>query len=366
MTRSGISDVLPLSPLQEGLLFHAQYDDDQAPDVYAAQQVLELTGAVDPAAVRAAGQALLDRHPNLRACFRRRDGGAPIQIVPSDVELPWAEADLSAYDENGREAAWQRLLDEERVRRFDLARPPLLRHLLVRWAPDRYRLVITNHHILLDGWSKHLLFREFGALHSGEHPAALPPPPSYRDYLAWLGRQDRAAAEAAWRDALSGLSAPTLLAPGAPTAPVLPHELIVELPEELTARAEATARAVGVTLNTLVQGSWGVLLGRLTGRGDAVFGQTVTIRPPELANVTSLVGFCINTVPLHVRWDDADTVARFLTRLQDRHAALLPHQYLGLADIRCANGFCDLFDFLLCLREPPRRHAHVTGHPCSP
>ncbi|WP_329596162.1 amino acid adenylation domain-containing protein [Streptomyces pseudovenezuelae] len=353
MTRSGISDVLPLSPLQEGLLFHALYDDDQAPDVYAAQQVLELTGTVDPAAVRAAGQALLDRHPNLCACFRRRDTGAPIQIVPTDVELPWAEADLSAHDEDGREAAWQRLLDEERVRRFDLARPPLLRHLLVRWGPDRYRLVITNHHILLDGWSKHLLFREFGALHAGEHPAALPPPPSYRDYLAWLARQDRTAAETAWRDALAEVSAPTLLAPGAPAAPVLPHELIVELPEEHTARAEATARAVGVTLNTLVQGAWGLLLGRLTGRGDAVFGQTVTVRPPELPNVTSLVGFCINTVPLHVRWDDGDTVARFLTRLQERHAVLLPHQYLGLADIRRATGSGDLFDTLLAFENQP-------------
>ncbi|MFF7566047.1 amino acid adenylation domain-containing protein [Streptomyces pseudovenezuelae] len=353
MTRSGISDVLPLSPLQEGLLFHAQYDDDQAPDVYAAQQVLELTGTVAPAAVRAAGQALLDRHPNLRACFRRRDTGAPIQIVPTDVELPWAEADLSAYDEDRREAAWQRLLDEERMRRFDLARPPLLRHLLVRWGPDRYRLVITNHHILLDGWSKHLLFREFGALHAGEHPAALPPPPSYRDYLAWLARQDRTAAETAWRDALAEVSAPTLLTPGAPTAPVLPHELIVELPEEQTARAEATARAVGVTLNTLVQGAWGLLLGRLTGRGDAVFGQTVTVRPPELPNVTSLVGFCINTVPLHVRWDEHDTVARFLTRLQERHAVLLPHQYLGLADIRRATGSGDLFDTLLAFENQP-------------
>ncbi|MGC0335299.1 amino acid adenylation domain-containing protein [Streptomyces sp. SLBN-8D4] len=353
MTRSGISDVLPLSPLQEGLLFHAQYDDEQAPDVYAAQQVLELTGAVDPAAVRAAGQALLDRHPNLRACFRRRDTGAPIQIVPTDLELPWAEADLSAYDEDGREAAWQRLLDQERVRRFDLARPPLLRHLLVRWAPDRYRLVMTNHHILLDGWSKHLLFREFGALYTGEHPAALPPPPSYRDYLAWLARQDRAAAEAAWQDALAELSAPTLLAPGASAAPVLPHELIVELPAEQTTRAEAAARAVGVTLNTLVQGAWGLLLGRLTGRGDAVFGQTVTVRPPELPNVTSLVGFCINTVPLHVRWDDGDTVARFLTGLQARQAALLPHQYLGLADIRRTTGAGDLFDTLLAFENQP-------------
>ncbi|MFF5965052.1 amino acid adenylation domain-containing protein [Streptomyces collinus] len=354
MTRSGISDVLPLSPLQEGLLFHALYDDDSAPDVYAAQQVLELTGEVDPAAVRAAGQALLDRHPNLRACFRRRDAGQPIQIVPTDVELPWSEVDLSTYADDGdREAAWQRLLDEERARRFDLTRPPLLRQSLVRWAPDRYRLVTTNHHILLDGWSKQLLVREFSALHAGEHPTALPPVPPYRDYLAWLARQDRTAAEQAWRTALSGVAEPTLLAPAAPTAPGLPHELIVELPEDLTTHAETTARSLGVTLNTVVQGAWGVLLGRLTGRTDAVFGQTVTVRPPELPNVASMVGFCINTVPLRVGWDDGDTVAGLLTGLQNRQAGLLPHQYLGLADIRRATGTGDLFDTLLAFENHP-------------
>ncbi|MEV7731881.1 amino acid adenylation domain-containing protein [Streptomyces sp. NPDC088921] len=359
MTRSGIADILPLSPLQEGLLFHALYDDDQAPDVYAAQQILELTGDVDPAAVRAAGQALLDRHPNLRACFRRREAAAPLQIVPADVELPWSEEDLSSLADTEREASWQRILDEERARRFDLARPPLLRYLLVRWAPDRYRLVITNHHILLDGWSKQLLVREFTALYAGEHPTALPPPPPYREYLGWLSRQDRAAAEAAWQKALEGAQEPTLLAPGAapgttaPSTTVLPHELVVELGESATTAAESTARNLGITLNTLVQGAWGVLLGRLTGRTDTAFGQTVTVRPPELRNVASMVGFCINTVPTRVRWDDGDTVTGFLTALQERQAALLPHQHLGLADIRRTTGTGDLFDTLLAFESHP-------------
>ncbi|MDH6492446.1 non-ribosomal peptide synthetase [Streptomyces sp. SAI-127] len=354
MTRSGIADILPLSPLQEGLLFHALYDDDQAPDVYAAQQILELTGDVDPAVVRAAGQALLDRHPNLRACFRRRESAAPLQIVPADVELPWSQTDLSDSDDAERETAWRRILDEERARRFDLSRPPLLRHLLVRWTADRYRLVITNHHILLDGWSKQLLVREFTALYAGEHPTALTPPPPYRDYLGWLSRQDRAAAETTWQKAMEGVEEPTLLAPGtAARTAVLPHELVVELPEPATADAESAARNLGITLNTLVQGAWGVLLGRLTGRTDTVFGQTVTVRPPELRNVASMVGFCINTVPTRVRWDDSDTVSAFLNALQERQAALLPHQHLGLSDIRRTTGTGDLFDTLLAFESHP-------------
>ncbi|MFE7275304.1 amino acid adenylation domain-containing protein [Streptomyces sp. NPDC057623] len=363
MTRSAIADILPLSPLQEGLLFHALYDDEHAPDVYAAQQILELTGPVDPAVVRAAGQALLDRHPNLRACFRRRETGAPVQIVPTDVELPWAEADLSVLGEDERDKEWERLLDEERTRRFDLAKPPLIRYLLVRFAPDRYRLVVTNHHILLDGWSKQLLVREFGALYAGEHPTSLPPAPAYRDYLAWLSRQDRDAAETAWRDALDGVSEPGLLPPAAPTptvadaataATVLPAELVVELPEELTRAAETTARSLGITLNTLVQGAWGVLLGRLTGRTDVVFGQTVSVRPPELPNIATMVGFCINTVVTRVRWSDAGTVADLLTDLQHRQTGLLAHQHLGLADIRrVTHAGGELFDTLLAFENHP-------------
>ncbi|WP_037884511.1 non-ribosomal peptide synthetase [Streptomyces sp. NRRL S-646] len=358
MTRSGsgIADILPLSPLQEGLLFHALYDDEQSPDLYATQQILELEGPVDPAAVRAAGQALLDRHPNLRACFRRREAGRPLQIVPTDVELPWAEADLTALGESERDKEWARLLDEERTRRFDLAKPPLLRYLLVKWSTDRYRLLVTNHHILLDGWSKQLLVREFIALHAGEHPTALKPAPAYRDYLAWLERQDRTAAETVWRDALSDAGEPTLLAPGATgaTTAVLPRELVVELPEQLTGAAETTARSLGITLNTLVQGAWGVLLGRLTGRTDIVFGQTVTVRPPELPNIASMVGFCINTVPTRVRWDEDGRVMDLLTALHQRQAALLPHQHLGLADIRRSAGSSgELFDTLLAFENHP-------------
>ena len=355
MTRSGsgIADILPLSPLQEGLLFHALYDDEQSPDLYATQQILELEGSVDPASVRAAGQALLDRHPNLRACFRRRDTGRPLQIVPTDVELPWAEADLTALGESERDKEWARLLDEERARRFDLAKPPLLRYLLVRWSQDRYRLLVTNHHILLDGWSKQLLVREFTALHGGEHPTALPPAPAYRDYLAWLERQDRTAAGAAWRDALSDADEPTLLAPG-PVTTALPRELVLELPEQLTSAGETTARSLGITLNTLVQGAWGVLLGRLTDRTDMVFGQTVTVRPPELPHIASMVGFCINTVPTRVRWDEDGSVTDLLTTLHQRQAVLLPHQHLGLADIRRSAGSSgELFDTLLAFENHP-------------
>ncbi|MFI6374275.1 amino acid adenylation domain-containing protein [Streptomyces sp. NPDC050546] len=364
MTRSGLSDILPLSPLQEGLLFHAALDDTEAPDVYAAQQVLDLDGRTDPAAVRAAGQALLDRHPSLRACFRRRESGRPLQVIPADVALPWAEADLSGLTEAGRDKEWRRLLDEERDRRFGLDRPPLLRWLLVRWSADRLRLVATNHHILLDGWSKHLLVQELTALLDGTHPTALPAVAPYRAYMEWLGRQDRTAAETAWRKALTcgsevpGGPEPTRLAPVTATATAprhrsQPDELVVELSPELSGAAETAARALGVTVNTLAQSAWGLLIGRLTGRRDVLFGQTVSVRPPELPAAAGVVGLCINTVPVRLAWDEGGTVAGLLTGLQERQAALLPHQHLGLADIQRATGGTDLFDTLLAVENYP-------------
>nr|BAX89999.1 Non-ribosomal peptide synthetase [Kibdelosporangium sp. AK-AA56] len=354
MTRSGVSDILPLSPLQEGLLFHTALDDTQAPDVYAAQQIVELADPVEPAAVRAAGQALLDRHPSLRACFRRRSTGQPLQVIPAKVALPWEEADLSGLDETTREKQWRRLLDEQRDRRFDLGHPPLLRWLLVRWTAGTYRLVITNHHILLDGWSKQLLVRELDTLLAGASPVELPLPTPYRDYLAWLNRQDRVASAAAWRQAFADGAEPTRIAPAtSATSVVMPDELIVELSAELSTAIDRTARSLRVTANAVVQAAFGVLLGRLTGRRDVVFGQTVTVRPPDLPGVEGVVGLCINTVPVRVCWDDARGVGDLLAELRDRQAALLPHQYLGLADIQRAAGGGELFDTLLAVENYP-------------
>ena len=189
-SRPRIQEVWPLSPLQEGLLFHALYDAD-APDVYMVQHFMDLAGAVDAARLRAAGQALLERHANLRAGFTEIDSGQPVQIIPAEVVLPWREVDLSAQPDPL--AAAVALALREREQRFDLAAPPLLRFVLARLGGDRWRLVVTGHHLLTDGWSMPVLGRELLALYrAGADAAALPRVTPYRQYLAWLGRQDLA------------------------------------------------------------------------------------------------------------------------------------------------------------------------------
>ncbi|MFD8076232.1 non-ribosomal peptide synthase/polyketide synthase [Streptomyces sp. NPDC059718] len=346
---AGSAELLPLTPLQAGLLFHASFDSaDQGPDVYTVQVSYDIEGELDPERLRAAGQALLDRHESLRAGFRYLASGRPVAVVPRSVPLPWRHVDLTAVPAAGEE--WERLLLQER-RRFDPAEPPLLRLLLARTGDGAHRLVLSHQHLLLDGWSVPRLLAELTALYDGTNPPAAAP---YRGYLRWLAAQDTAASAAAWAAALDALEEPTHLVPAdANRAPVVPLTHTVEADEELTEALGALARRRGLTVNTLVQAAWSVVLSRLTGRDDVVFGATVAGRPPELDGVESMIGLFINTVPVRVRLRPQEPVGALLDRLQDEQSRLLPHQHLGLADIQRGAGLGDLFDTLMVFESYP-------------
>ncbi|MFD7551820.1 amino acid adenylation domain-containing protein, partial [Streptomyces sp. NPDC059816] len=349
----GLTDVWPLSPLQDGLLFHASYDEGSR-DVYVEQTVVDLDGPLDPTRLRTAWQALVDRHANLRTGFRQPPGlDRPVQVVTAAATVPWREVDLS--DSTDTEGEARRLAAEDRVR-FDLTSPPLLRLLLVKLAEHRYRLHVTLHHIILDGWSLPVLFGELSELYATDGDArALPPVTPYRDYLAWLDRQDTEASAEAWRAALSGTTEPTLVAPGDPDGePVTPHTVTTFADSRLTGALRETAGAAGLTVNTLVQGAWGILVGMLTGRTDVVFGATVAGRPAELVGADRMVGLLMNTVPVRVRLDPALTVVEFLTELQDRQSNLIDHQHLGLSEIQRVTGAGATFDTFLAYENYPR------------
>lgn len=191
-----IEDLLPLTPLQEGLLFHALYDEQQR-DVYAVQLDLVLEGMLDGGTLRTAAQALFERHASLRAGFQHEDLSKPVQVILRRVTVPWRQVDLSGLEASERARQLEDLLAQDRRERFDLGTAPLVRFTLVRMSGSEHRLVLTTHHILLDGWSMPILVRELLTLYAGGGSGLARVTP-YREYLAWLSRQDRAAALAAW------------------------------------------------------------------------------------------------------------------------------------------------------------------------
>jgi amino acid adenylation domain-containing protein len=358
MKRSRIDDILPLSPLQKGLLFHSEFDRD-AEDVYIIQVVAHLEGPLDAEALRTAAAALFERHASLRACFRYPKSGRPLQVVPKTVTVPWDEVDLTGLPESQCDAETSRICAADRVRRFDLARPPLLRFTLVRLAGQRFRLVWTVHHLVLDGWSMPVLVSELFTLYeNGSDLTALPPVTPYRKYLAWLAEQDEPAAREAWRAVLAGVEEPTRLTAVEPgRTPVLPELVVRELPETATAKLRSWAREHGLTVNTVVQGAWAILLGRLTGRRDVVFGAVSSGRPAALPGVERMVGLFVNTLPVRVDLDPRLSVVDILTTLQAQQAAMLPHLHVSLADVQNdipgLAGTGELFDTAIMFENFP-------------
>ncbi|MFD4825019.1 amino acid adenylation domain-containing protein [Streptomyces rubiginosohelvolus] len=348
----GLQDILPLSPLQQGLYFLSSYDDS-ALDVYNVQLGLDLTGPLDPDRLRRAAGALLTRHPNLKAAFRTRRNGDPVTVVPHTVDTPWQDADLSALAPDERDRRVERLTDADRHTRFDLARPPLIRFTAIRLAPERHRLLFTHHHLLLDGWSTARVVQELFALYAADGATGgLPEVRPYRDYLAWAAAQDTGADERAWREALAGLDGPTVIAPaldGQPKAE--PASQDVELAPDRAAALVAAARKLDVTVPVVVQTLWSLVLADMTGRQDIVSGTTVSGRPAELAGAASMVGLFINTLPVRVRVRHDETLAELVRRTADEQAALLAHHHVALARIqKLTDTGGPLFD-TLCVFE---------------
>ncbi|ADI04486.1 amino acid adenylation domain-containing protein [Streptomyces bingchenggensis BCW-1] len=373
----GLEDIWPLTPLQSGLLFHT-LSDKTAFDPYRVQCVLHLSGPVDPARLRAAGQTLLDRHAALRTAFVFKASGALVQLVLDGVRLPWREADLSGLGDAEREAAVDRFLADDLGVPFAPATPPLLRLALLKLGEDRSELVLTAHHAVFDGWSLPLMTQDLLRLYAADEADAVARPRAggYRDFLAWLSRQDRDASARAWAEELDGLDGPTTLAPGAaPGASATGKDGIgkdaagkdangvgqvpVELSAPETAKLSRRAAELGVTVNTVVQGAWGVLCGQLTGRQEVVFGATVSGRPPALPDVDTTVGMFLNTVPVRVRCAPGDSLAGLLTELQRRQAALLDHHHVALTDIQRMTDLNPLFDTCVAFESFPVDRAGI-------
>ncbi|MFD9903817.1 amino acid adenylation domain-containing protein [Streptomyces sp. NPDC059063] len=331
-----LADVWPLTHEQSSMLRHTMRPG-QAHDPYHVQMAFQVTGQVDAARLRAAGQALLDRHATLRVAVARCATGEPVQVVIDGVALPWHESDLSGLGEEERTRALQELRLKDQAAHFDPATPPLVRMTLVRLGQDRSELLLTASHLVFDGWSVPLLLQDLLRLYgAGADPSVLPKVRPYKDFLVWLTEQDREAAERVWADELDG-HRPTLLAAPSDADPVGVDTVEVPVSAETAEALSRRAAELSVTLNTVVQGAWASVLADVTGRDDVVFGATVSGRPAEVVGVDTMVGLFVNTVPVRVRRSPDRTWDELLTELHGRQGRLLEHHQFGHADGRQAD-----------------------------
>ncbi|MBY4128508.1 amino acid adenylation domain-containing protein [Rhodococcus fascians] len=349
-----LDDIWPLTPLQAGFQYHALAAGVD-PDVYMPQVVLTLGGTLDVERLRNGANALIARHQSLRTVFVQDRDGHPAQLVLPRSGVQFDEFDLRAMSELERDARCAEIVEADRLRRFDLESGPFLRFAVIRMADGDYRLVVTDHHIVLDGWSMPIVLRELLALYAlrGDD-SVLPRPRPYRSFLSWLNSRDERLALEAWNAAFDGATQPTLLA-GTVRTSVTGWASVLEasVSETVTAALVERAGRLDVTVNTLVQGAWALLLARTMGRDDVVFGATVSGRPGEIDGVENMVGLFINTVPVRIRVRVGDTVDDFLQRIQREQVELLEHQHVSLSEIRGAVGAAADFDTLTVFESYP-------------
>jgi glycopeptidolipid biosynthesis protein len=341
-----IADVLPLTPLQQGLLFHSTVAKGSADDIYAVQLDVTIAGLLDQHRLRDAVHTVVARHPNLAARFCDQFG-EPVQIIPAEPVMAWRYVDLREHDRNP-DGEIEQLSAAERAAVRDLADRPTFRAALIRTAGNEHRAVFTFHHIVIDGWSLPILLQEIFASYFGQRlPAAAP----YRSVVSWLARQDRDAARAAWREVLDGFDTPTLVASSAPAGQrgVESYRLSAETTEALG----ELARSCHTTVSTVLQAAWAQMLTMLTGRQDVVFGTAVSGRPAELVGSETIVGLLINTVPVRARTTATTTVADLLAQLQRAHNDTIEHEHLALNEIHRATGHDRLFDTLFLYESYP-------------
>ncbi|MEV3904905.1 amino acid adenylation domain-containing protein [Mycobacterium sp. NPDC050551] len=346
--RYDLVDVLPLTPLQEGLLFHASTAQVSA-DVYAVQLEIAISGALDARRLRDAVDTVVKRHPNLAARFHVQFE-QPVQVIPADPVAVWRYDDLPSGEQV------RQVPGEERLAVCDLFGQAVFRAALLRTGDDEHRFVLTFHHIVMDGWSLPILLSEIFAAYYGQR---LPTPAPYRKFVTWLAGRDRGAAEAAWREVLTGFDTPTLV--GRPDRTGRQGVVSSVLPAQTTRALGELARSHHTTVNTVLQAGWAQLLMWLTGRHDVAFGAVVSGRSAEVAGVESMVGLLINTVPVRATITAATTTADLLEQLQRVSNATLEHQHLPLSEIHRITGQDQLFDTVLVYENYPVDTAAVSG-----
>ncbi len=335
-----IEDIYPLSPMQQGMLFESLYAPDSG--VYFEQLSCTLTGKLNVAAFEQAWQQVVAQHSILRTAFAWEQLAQPLQIVYRQVDVNLNRHDWQRLSAQDQQQQLDLFLHSQRQQGFQLSLAPLMHLALIQLSADTYEFVWNSHHLLLDGWSIPLVFKDllyfYQAIFQGE-TKTVQPNQSYRNYIAWLQKQDLALAEQFWKEKLQGFTAPTPLSVDKPSLNRKQlnssySEQQIQLTVQSTATLQSFARQHQLTINNLVQATWAILLCRYNQETDVVFGATVSGRPPSLVGIESMVGIFINTLPVRVQVADDTQVLALLKDLQTLAFESEQYSYSSLVEIQ--------------------------------
>lgn len=362
MSSANIEDIYALAPMQQGMLFHSLYAPRSG--VYVEQLHCRLDGELDAKAFADAWQRVIDRHPSLRTAFVWEDLDEPVQVVCRTAPLSPERHDWRGLSEVEQGEQLRTFLETDRSRGFELTQAPLIRLALIRLTDTSHRFIWSFHHLLLDGWSTQIVLKEafvfYEAFRRGRNlDLALPHP--YRDYIAWLRQQDLAVAESFWRRTLQGFAAPTpLVIERAGSSRSDRDATLAEQRVSLSASAYDSLRMLSrrhhLTLSSIVQGAWALLLSRYTGQTDVVFGTVVAGRPSSLRGVESMIGLFVNTLPVRVNVLHDEPASVWLKKLQGQQVELREYEYSPLVKVQTWNDVppgTALFESLLVFENYP-------------
>ncbi|NEU77735.1 non-ribosomal peptide synthetase [Nostoc sp. UIC 10630] len=339
MKADNIQDIYELSPLQQGILFHSLYAPESA--VYFVQLCYSLKGNFNVVAFEQAWQEVVNRHTVLRTAFYWENLEKPLQVVHREVEVSLIQHDWRDIKPNEQPQKLQELLESDRTCNFDLTQPCLMRLNLIRYNDDCYYFVWSKHHLILDGWSTALVLKEvveiYKSLYQGKNlPLVLDT--SFGNYIGWLQQQDINKAKDFWQQLLQGVTAPTPLinlnTQDSFKQPEKYNQQVIKLSQTTTATLQSLARQNQLTLNTLVQGAYALLLSRYSRETDVVYGVTVSGRPADLVNAESMVGMFINTLPIRVKINAEESLLSWLRKLQSQLAEIRQYEYSPLVEVQ--------------------------------
>jgi amino acid adenylation domain-containing protein len=333
--QSEIEAVYALSPMQQGIFFHSLQSPGAG--LYIIQFVFRLTGELDVETFQQAWEAVCKRHSILRTAFTWKRVSKMLQVVFRRANLPVYLKDWRGHSDATQEKMFQEFLAHDQEQEFDFSSPPLLRLNLIRTSDEVYQFICSFHHVLLDGWAFVFLLQEtaiyYQAFLNGQ-PARLPAARPYRDYIKWLESQDMAKAKAFWSETLNGITAPTSI-PSQASGELSSHsESSLTISNDTSDALRKLSRIHQITLNTVMQGTWALLLSLYTGSDDVMFGATVSGRPAEIDGVESMVGLFINTLPVRISLDWSSSLVTWLKNIQAQQARAREYEYTPLVEIQ--------------------------------